>query len=292
MDSRTYLLIGNRAYAWERMVALGLPVHVLAVADSYLARALDARGVAYTCFAKKKELLTQLTEHPAKVVVSNGCPYILPISRLLAERPERQFVNLHPSYLPSMRGPSPIHGALLHGIDGGASCHVMDDGIDTGAIISRVRIPYSPDLDAGLLYQLAFRAEAEAFELAWRRDFRPLSAAELALDGPVPDSYFSATEADAQLDFQAEPETVLRRIRAFSTRGRPAWFTVGTNRYTVRDASWVDHPAVWRLAETMPSASLVIAYEDRLVVRVGERLLQLKGVEGPLGELCPGMGLA
>lgn len=46
----------------------------------------------------------------------------------------------------------------------GATCHIMDDNIDTGDIISRVKIPTTPDIEAGILYQLCFKAEVEVFK--------------------------------------------------------------------------------------------------------------------------------
>lgn len=292
-DRRQYLLVANRAFVWERMRKLGLSVTVLAVADSFLERAVVGAGLSCRVFRKKRELLGLLEQTDADVVVSNGCPYILPISQLSAARPDRLFVNIHPSFLPSMRGPHPIHGAVLLARGGGASCHVMDDGIDTGPIISRIKIPDMPEIEAGLLYQLSFRAEADAFELGWQRDFVPLSPSEKAEDPEdLPDLYFSCSEEDRRLVFTRGAEDVYRRIRAFSTRNRPAFFVIEGHHFTVRDVEWADSAFLRQTFAAAPADSVLLNYEGRLLVRVGERVLKLKQIEGPVDELPPGTLLA
>jgi methionyl-tRNA formyltransferase len=55
-------------------------------------------------------------------------------------------VNVHPSLLPRHRGASPVAGAILAGDTvTGVSIMVMDDGTDTGPILSQEQLPVSPD---------------------------------------------------------------------------------------------------------------------------------------------------
>jgi len=50
-------------------------------------------------------------------------------------------VNIHPSLLPRHRGPSPTYWVLRNKEpETGLTCHFIDDGIDTGEIISQARI--------------------------------------------------------------------------------------------------------------------------------------------------------
>ncbi|MDP0499590.1 MAG: formyltransferase family protein [Verrucomicrobiota bacterium JB022] len=293
MQPRQYLLIANRAYAWERMVRLGLNVAgIAAVAGSYLERRLVAEGVPHFSFDRKRQLLDWLKLQSADVVVSNGCPFILPISALTEPLPGVRFVNLHPSCLPDLKGPHPINGALLHGRDAGASCHLMDDGIDTGSIISRVRIPFSPDLDAGLLYQLCFQAEADAFELALTRDFAPLPASE-TLPGPreLPLLYYRAGEEDLRIDFGESAQQICRRIRAFATRGRGAFAIIAGERFVIRDVETIENPYVLEQLPKHADRSILFVYEGRVVVRLGSECLKLKAIEGPVEKLSPAQRL-
>jgi len=107
-----------------------------------------------------------------ELLISNGCPYLLPVYQLYTGA--RKFINIHLTLLPEQRGPHAVNGATLYQYGAGAICHIMDGGADTGPVISRVDIPYSPDLDLGMLYQLSFTTEVDAFTIAEARHFRPL----------------------------------------------------------------------------------------------------------------------
>jgi len=274
------------------MRELGLTVEVAAAEGSYLERALSAEEVPYQPFRSKRQLMDLITRSDCDVVVSNGCPYILPVTRLQETCAHRIFVNLHPSHLPDLKGPHPINGALLYGRDCGASCHLMDDGVDTGPVIARIRISYSPDLEAPLLYQLCFRAEADAFELAMRRAFEPLDPDQVVPDPPyLPLVYYVATEEDQCIDFREDSEAIYRRIRAFSTPNRPAFFEANGHRFTVRDVEWVENSYLRSKRDQYADRSVVLVYEDRVLVRIGDTYLKLKSVEGPLEALPEGLPL-
>jgi methionyl-tRNA formyltransferase len=55
-------------------------------------------------------------------------------------------INLHPSILPDLRGPSPIHYAILENLKfTGISIMALDEGMDTGPIIAQMKIPIAKD---------------------------------------------------------------------------------------------------------------------------------------------------
>lgn len=61
-------------------------------------------------------------------------------------------VNLHFSLLPALRGAAPVQAALLHGMtETGVTTIRMDEGLDTGPILGRLRVSIAPDDDAGSL---------------------------------------------------------------------------------------------------------------------------------------------
>lgn len=75
------------------------------------------------------------------VVASFG--KILPKS--LIDIPKFGTLNVHPSLLPRLRGPSPIRSAILNDErDSGVSVMLMDDKMDHGALIAQRRIPVEP----------------------------------------------------------------------------------------------------------------------------------------------------
>lgn len=71
-------------------------------------------------------------------------------------------INTHPSYLPYNRGKHPYYWALVDNTPFGATIHMVDDGIDTGAILWQKKVQLDPT-DTG---QTAYTKAANAmFEL-------------------------------------------------------------------------------------------------------------------------------
>jgi methionyl-tRNA formyltransferase len=85
----------------------------------------------------------------AAVVVAYGL--ILP--RTVLDAPRSGCFNVHASLLPRWRGAAPIQRALLAGDrETGISIMRMDDGLDTGATVSRRAIPIGAGDTAGTLH--------------------------------------------------------------------------------------------------------------------------------------------
>lgn len=76
----------------------------------------------------------------------------------LLKIPARGAFNVHPSYLPDLRGASPVFWALAQGLEEtGVTIHVMDESIDHGAIAAQDRVP----VKAGDTYFSLYRRCAE-----------------------------------------------------------------------------------------------------------------------------------
>jgi methionyl-tRNA formyltransferase len=83
------------------------------------------------------------------VVMAYG--QILPASVL--DLPRYGCVNVHASLLPKYRGAAPIQWALVRGeTETGVTIMLMDEGMDTGPILSQRRIRIDPDDTAGTLH--------------------------------------------------------------------------------------------------------------------------------------------
>lgn len=64
------------------------------------------------------------------------------IPKTILDIPGFGCINVHPSLLPKFRGPSPIQNALLLGEkETGTTIMLMDEGMDTGDIISQISLP-------------------------------------------------------------------------------------------------------------------------------------------------------
>ena len=72
---------------------------------------LAKRKVEFQTFSKKSELVDLITNTDFDVLISNGCPYILPISQI--KKAGQIFVNIHPSLLHDLGGSCQVNCAIL-----------------------------------------------------------------------------------------------------------------------------------------------------------------------------------
>jgi phosphoribosylglycinamide formyltransferase-1 len=96
------------------------------------------------------ELLAQVRSWNADLVVLSGFMKLLPPEFVAALSPN--LINTHPSYLPEFPGAHAVRDALAAGVaQTGASVIVVDNGVDSGPIISQERVPVEPgDTEAAL----------------------------------------------------------------------------------------------------------------------------------------------
>ena len=99
--------------------------------------------------AETRALLADL-KPDAIIVAAYG--QILPLSVL--EIPPYGCLNIHPSLLPKYRGVAPVPAAILSGDEfTGVSIMLLDKGVDTGPVLTSVRIPVLPQDTAGSLME-------------------------------------------------------------------------------------------------------------------------------------------
>ena len=72
----------------------------------------------------------------------------------------RKVINIHPSLLPSFRGKNAVKQALEQRVKtAGCSVHFVDEGIDTGEIISQEKVPVSSNDDEKTLGKKILKKE-------------------------------------------------------------------------------------------------------------------------------------
>lgn len=124
-------------------------------------------------------------------------------------------LNVHPSLLPKYRGPAPIQRAILAGDEiTGVTIMLIDDGLDSGPILSTKTIAVKPYEAAG---ELSERLALEGADLLVEA-LREWLAGKIT---PQPQNDSSATFAPAiekgetRLDFEQGAHQVINRCRAF-----------------------------------------------------------------------------
>ncbi len=132
------------------------------------------------------------------------------------EYPRYGCLNLHVSLLPKYRGAAPIARAIMAGErESGVSVMYMNEGLDTGDILSVDRFPILPDDTLGTVEEKCAAIGGEALVSA-------LSAIEAGKATRTPQpldgvSYAAKiTKEDCKLNFADNTEAVLCRIRGLS----------------------------------------------------------------------------
>lgn len=128
----------------------------------------------------------------------------------------RGFVNLHFSLLPAWRGAAPVPHAILAGdTEAGVSCFLLEEGMDTGPILTEARTRIGPDETSGDLTGRLAELGAPAL----------LEALRGLVDGtitPRPQPQEGVTYApkigvdDARLDWTRPAVELDRAVRAFN----------------------------------------------------------------------------
>jgi len=117
--------------ALERALRIGAPTAVF-VLDDYLDR--DARDTA---------MAEWLLQQGADLVVCAGYMHLLRPA-FLSRFPGR-VVNVHPALLPAFPGAHAVEEALAAGAtETGATVHLVDEGVDTGAVLRQEAVAVLP----------------------------------------------------------------------------------------------------------------------------------------------------
>lgn len=128
--------------------------------------------------------------------------------------PEYGSINVHASLLPRWRGAAPIQAAILHGDQrSGVTIMKMDEGLDTGPIISQKELVLAKVETAGSLSPKLSQLGAQLL----------IETLPGYLDGslqPVPQQGVSTyapmlKKKDGELDFNMTAEAIERKIRAY-----------------------------------------------------------------------------
>lgn len=284
-----FVFAGDRAFVLDSMLARGLSViNIFYPPGSNLECYLTDKGLSGVPLPDKSTFISHMQNLPFDCFVCNGLKLILPISKLTAGTPKK-FINIHPSYLPDLRGQNPIQAALLNGRDSGATCHLLDDGIDTGPIIAQVKIPHSECLDAWLLFQLTFIAERMVFDFALKRQFIPdPSITNTLRDNNI---YYTFRKDDLAIDFDGGVQSIVRKIKAFNTPLKGAYFEHNGRLVTVCDVRTINNAFVSDVFCDKKQKTVLIRFDNRIMTKIDDIYLELKLRDGDIDALSVGDSL-
>ena len=148
------VLVSGHGSNLQALLDAGLPVSAVASnrKDAYALVRARAAGVATAtfsldCHADREErdlvMATWLEEHRVELVVLAGYMHLL--TKPFLDRFPGRIVNVHPSLLPDFPGAHAIEDALAANVETtGVTVHLVDEGLDTGAVLRQEEVPLEP----------------------------------------------------------------------------------------------------------------------------------------------------
>lgn len=140
---RTEVVVSNRAEVEgvARATRLGVPVEVVEQVHD---------GHRRSRAEHEEEILNRLDQYDVELIVLSGYMRLLSPTFLAAW--QGRVINIHPSLLPHFPGAHAHRDVLASGTAvSGCTVHLVDEGMDTGAIIAQRIVPVFAEDDEGRL---------------------------------------------------------------------------------------------------------------------------------------------
>lgn len=108
------------------------------------------------------EIAAELEERQVDLVVLAG--YMRLLTAVLVDRYAGRMINIHPSLLPAFPGKDAIGQAWEYGVKvTGVTVHLVDGGMDTGAVVAQTAVPLLPADSIESLEERIHQAEKELY---------------------------------------------------------------------------------------------------------------------------------
>lgn len=216
---------------------------------------------------KDPAFLESLAQWKPDLIVVAAFGRILP--KVILDLPPKGCINVHASLLPRYRGAGPIQWAIIRGEqETGITTMLMDEGMDTGAILLQEPVPIEPNDTAGSL-------SAKLAEVGGRLLIETLAQLGRGALKPKPQDHTRATMApllkkeDGLLDWSLPAPELARRVRGLSPW--PGAHTyLGEERWVIWNASVHDPSPAGK-----PPGTIMDASKEGLLVATGTGLLRI-----------------
>ncbi len=216
---------------------------------------------------KDQAFLDALSAWKPDLIVVTAFGRILP--KVVLDLPPHGCINVHASLLPKYRGAGPIQWAIIRGEqETGITTMLMDEGMDTGAILLQETVSITPDDTAGTL-------SSKLADVGGRLLIETLARLLNGTITPRPQDSSRATMApllkkeDGLLDWTLPALDLANRVRGLSPW--PGAYTyLGEDRWVIWKAS-----ALNRSAATAPAGTIVDATKEGVAVSTGTGLLRI-----------------
>ena len=199
--------------------------------------------------------------------------YGLFLPRGVLDLPRHSCLNIHPSLLPKLRGPSPVSTAIVDGeTTTGVTIMLMDEGMDSGPVLAQREAAIGEDETAEVLTARLFEMGAELL-----LEVLPGWAEGRIHATPQDESQATITRLltrdDGRIDWNEDAEHIARRVRGYAPW--PGTYTYWAGKMLkIIEASPGDQPATDQPGKvTEPGAG------DRIVISTGDGSLRVSRLQ-------------
>ncbi len=216
---------------------------------------------------KSRDLQREMAALAPDVIVVAAYGLFLP--RAVLDLPRYSCLNVHPSLLPRLRGPSPVSTAIVEGeTTTGVTIMQMDEGVDSGPVLAQRQTPTEESETAETLTARLFEMGAGLLVevlpdwVEGRIQARPQDESRATITKLL-------TRADGRIDWKMSADQIARRIRGYAPW--PGAYTYwGGKMLKVLDAS-PDERAV----ADCPGTVIESAAGDRIDISTGRGTLRV-----------------
>lgn len=220
---------------------------------------------------KDSDAQLQLANYNADLMVVVAYGQILPKSVL--DTPAHGCINVHASLLPRWRGAAPIERAIEAGdAQSGVAIMQMDVGLDTGDVISEMRVAIDQDETAATLYNKLLGCGTDALVEAVASIFDGTAVRTPQQDDAVTYAH-KIEKSETIISFDQPAAQLERKLRAFYPM-RCCSFMLDGKPYKIHRAQ------VGALTEA--KAGTVLEYSSKaLAIACGDRALTITTLQPP-----------
>jgi len=219
---------------------------------------------------KSAEAVAELAALNADIMIVVAYGLILPT--VVLETPRLGCLNVHGSLLPRWRGAAPIQRSIWAGDkETGVTIMQMNEGLDTGDMLSKVSYPIDADETSSSLYEkLAEQAPQVLVDTITQLVNGELKAE--VQDESLANYAKKLSKAEALIDWSADAEFIERCVRAFNPWPM-SYFELAGKPVKVHKVN------VIKETTTQPSGSIISADKNGIQVATGNGVINLQVIQ-------------
>lgn len=230
----------------------------------------QSEGIEYSYVDARKNL-RDLTEQIKSIspdfLISVNYRYIIPKEIFtLADFA----LNIHGSLLPKYRGRTPHVWSIINGeTESGITCHLIEESVDTGDIISQKVIPIEPK-DTG--YSLLKKFESEYPTLLIDSIEKLINGSDLTKQDDKFASYYGKRSPDmGYIDFRKRANEVINFVRAQAEPYPGAYYYLLDGRKII-----INRIAIHEINDFNTEIGVIIEMDNRYYVRCEDQTLRIE----------------